>query len=333
MTISVSVITPIYNTEAYLENCLQSLVSQTLADIELIWIDNGANSACRQIITKYQSKRPNIKVIHLPSNQGYSGAMNQGLQIAGGEYVGFCDSDDWVAPNYYEQLYQHATKTSSDIVYTNHILVHEGKAHSEQLVPHRILQPQAIDLNDKLSSIKNGAIWDKIYRHDLIKEHCLSFSTDQSSYYQDNIFLIQAIYWGKKLSLLEQPYYYYRQLPGSLMHDKTAVLPRLTQALSVIKDLLDFTQTHHFSDREIDELCRFMSRSLPLYQILNHKDLRNKLYTIFAQHPKFCQELQSSRTALYPTFAEKLFSISHHNNRTIFRFCGITFKKNKGVCK
>ena len=85
----ISVITPIYNTEKYLDKCLASLSSQTLQDIEFIWVDNAANDRCKEIIAKYQDARPNIKVIHLEKNVGYSGAMNLGLDIASGEFIGF----------------------------------------------------------------------------------------------------------------------------------------------------------------------------------------------------------------------------------------------------
>ena len=85
----ISVITPIYKTEQYLDKCLTALVNQTLPDIEFVWIDNGASDECRNIIAKYADKHQHIKVVHLLQNKGYGGAMNAGLEVATGDYIGF----------------------------------------------------------------------------------------------------------------------------------------------------------------------------------------------------------------------------------------------------
>lgn len=92
--VKVSVITPIYKTEQYLERCLNSLVKQTLLDIEFIWIDNGASDECRKIMEKYALCRPFIKIIHLEENIGYGGAMNKGLEIAAALYCA-TNHEDW----------------------------------------------------------------------------------------------------------------------------------------------------------------------------------------------------------------------------------------------
>lgn len=150
---SVSVITPVYNTAAYLEKCLGSLIRQTLPGIELIWVDNGADEQCRRILQQHQNLRPGIKVIHLPENRGYSGAMNAGLEQASGKYVGFVDSDDWVDDDYFEELYRCAEENGCDIVYTNYQTVSDGQC---RLFPHRTGEKSVSGLRPQIETLKTA---------------------------------------------------------------------------------------------------------------------------------------------------------------------------------
>ena len=150
--LKVSVITPIYKTEQYLEKLL-SLVAQTLEDIEFIWVDNGANDECREIIKKYETKRPNIKVIHLETNKGYGGAMNAGLDVAEGDYIGFCDSDDWVDVDYYEKLYSATHDGEFDVVYTEYQMEFEDKTVIRSHLSNKVL---ANLLQEKIDILKEN---------------------------------------------------------------------------------------------------------------------------------------------------------------------------------
>ena len=99
----VSIIIPIYNVEEYLEDCLNSLIKQTYRKIEVILIDDGSTDKSSNIYSQFL-KYKNIKVIK-QKNQGVSNARNNGLKVAKGEYIGFCDSDDWIEANFYEKLW------------------------------------------------------------------------------------------------------------------------------------------------------------------------------------------------------------------------------------
>lgn len=320
---SVSVITPVYNTAAYLEKCLGSLIRQTLPGIELIWVDNGADEQCRRILQQHQNLRPGIKVIHLPENRGYSGAMNAGLEQASGKYVGFVDSDDWVDDDYFEELYRCAEENGCDIVYTNYQTVSDGQC---RLFPHRTGEKSVSGLRPQIETLKNGAVWDKIYRRSIIEQHHLRFSADRGSYFQDNVFLLQTVFYASGMRLTEKPYYWYRQNPASLMHNAEDDLPRLTYALTVIKYLLDHAAAKKFSADETASLLQFLNRSLPVYSLLGHPELRKKLFTLLTPFQSFVKELENSRIALYPSLAERFFSACRHNGRKVVRFLGLTFK-------
>ena len=110
----VSVVIPIYNAENYLRQCLNSIVGQTLRDIEIICVDDGSTDTSLSIIHEYAQKDPRIKVISKP-NSGYGHSMNVGLDAATGEYFGIVDSDDYILPEMYETLYYYAHKDDLDV--------------------------------------------------------------------------------------------------------------------------------------------------------------------------------------------------------------------------
>ena len=111
----VSVIIPVYNTEAYLKRCLDSVINQTLKDIEVIAIDDGSLDNSGKILDKYAQKDSRIRVVH-QENSGVGGAYNAGLVLAQGEYVAFLDSDDWIDPTLYADYYIKAKETDADVV-------------------------------------------------------------------------------------------------------------------------------------------------------------------------------------------------------------------------
>ena len=115
MSVKVSVIVPIYNVEKYLKQSLHSLKHQTLKDIEVILVNDGSTDHSQEIAEKYVKSTPTFKLINKP-NGGLSSARNAGMDIACGEYLAFVDSDDWVAFDMMEKLYDNAKKYDSDMV-------------------------------------------------------------------------------------------------------------------------------------------------------------------------------------------------------------------------
>lgn len=112
---NVSIIVPCYKVEQYLRQCVDSLINQTMKDIEIILVDDGSPDKSGEICDEYKAKDNRIKVIH-KKNGGVSAARNDGLKVATGEYVVFVDSDDYVPVDAYELLYNKAIETSADMV-------------------------------------------------------------------------------------------------------------------------------------------------------------------------------------------------------------------------
>lgn len=113
----VSVIVPMYNTEAFLPICVESIRGQTLSDIEIILVDDASPDACGWMADEYAKKDPRIKVVHHDINKGLGPARNTGISVACGEYVGFVDSDDWVEPKMFERLYSSGAGLCADVVF------------------------------------------------------------------------------------------------------------------------------------------------------------------------------------------------------------------------
>ena len=113
--VKVSIIVPVYNTEKFLKKCLNSLINQTLKEIEIICVDDGSTDNSPTILNDFIKKDNRIKVIH-QENSGISVTRNRAVSVAQGEYIGFVDSDDWVDEDFFEKLYNASQKYNSDIV-------------------------------------------------------------------------------------------------------------------------------------------------------------------------------------------------------------------------
>lgn len=169
----VSIIIPVYKVEKYLQRCLDSVLRQTLKEIEVVLIDDGSPDNCGKICDEYAQRDTRIKVIH-KENAGVSSARNRGLKIATGEYVGFVDSDDFIAPTMFEVMYRQAILADADICMCEFIVTDGDK--SGLLAKTANDNPEIIYFNAKEAFVaiadfsKNiqVAVWNKIYRRELV---------------------------------------------------------------------------------------------------------------------------------------------------------------------
>lgn len=123
-----SVIVPMYNVEKFLPECVESIRNQTLRDIEIILVDDGSPDRCGEMAEEYASRDSRVRVVHR-ANGGLGPARNSGMEVACGEYIGFVDSDDWIEPDMYKQLYEAAKANSADVVFTGMKTMRHGKTN------------------------------------------------------------------------------------------------------------------------------------------------------------------------------------------------------------
>jgi len=218
----VSIVVPIYNVESYLERCIQTLLNQTLKDIEIILIDDGSPDHCPQICNEYAQKDSRIKVIH-KKNAGLGYARNSGLEIARGKYLAFVDSDDYVEANMYEILYNKIKDSNSDVVFCNYKENYgngyyvEKKDFTQEMI---FLED---DINDfSLDSIASApgikkerkfafSVWRGLFRNDIIKKNNLQFVSERRYVSEDIPFLLDYFHYCKKITFIPHILYVYTQ--------------------------------------------------------------------------------------------------------------------------
>ena len=195
MTPKVSVITPIYNVSKFLPQCLDSLIAQTLEDIEFICINDGSSDDSLEILNAYAARDSRIKVID-KSNGGYGHTMNTGIDAARGEYIGIVESDDWVNADAFEKLYTIAEAFDHcDIVKANHnVFVKNDKPVCvENFAPDLCGRPLS-PLDDDGSKVLNSipAIWAAIYRREFLAENNIRFLETPGASFQDTGFVYKS---------------------------------------------------------------------------------------------------------------------------------------------
>lgn len=218
-TKKVSIIVPIYGVEKYLRKALDSIINQTLKDIQIILVDDGGKDGCPQIIDEYASKDSRINVIH-KKNGGYGSACNAGLNMAVGEYIAIFEPDDFVELNMYEKLYDIATKNDADIV------------KSEFYVFHDFLDKKGRDTKTNWYKWKNNlykkpsgifsieqhpeffffhpSIWSCIYKRSFIESNNIRVEEIPGAGWTDNLFQIQTMIYAKRICFTEDAFYHWR---------------------------------------------------------------------------------------------------------------------------
>lgn len=199
---TISIIIPIYNAELYLRQCIDSILSQSISDYEIILINDGSTDNSLSICKQYAEIHKNISILN-EKNEGVSASRNKGLNVAKGEWIIFIDADDYLMPNALQTLYSCAHTTNSDIILANALKLKDGKESSP------ILQLNNENLSKKLYPIKHFALWGYLFKRSLISENKLEF-INGLAYSEDRIFIYQYIRLCKTISYINSPIYIYR---------------------------------------------------------------------------------------------------------------------------
>lgn len=232
---AISVIVPVYKAENTIHRCVDSLLNQTLRDIEIILVDDGSPDNSGHVIDEYAKKDPRIKALH-EQNSGVGTARNLGMSTATGEYIGFVDSDDWVLPHMYEILVSNSEKTRSDITFTGVRDVRFGRvvggfeqtqetvtfSDETQLYAYRRhLFGQGIEKNEPYMP---GYAVTGCYRRQFLNDWNLRFTNQMM---EDMLFVLEACQRAKRITLVPgRPYCYRRFEQSSRM---TTFRPRTMQ--------------------------------------------------------------------------------------------------------
>lgn len=205
--IKISIIVPIYNTGIYLNKCIESLLNQTLRDIEIILVDDGSIDESGNICDRYAQNDHRVKVIH-KKNEGVSIARNIGIKKAKGEYIGFIDSDDWIKLNMYENLYNYAKNEKADIVFCDVTTVYDDKKNEPDTFTN-LNKSQSLnkkDINAQILVEIAGSACRGLYKRELLENNNILFPINLK-FSEDRVFNLYAIGYSKKIYYDKCSYY------------------------------------------------------------------------------------------------------------------------------
>lgn len=221
MNIKVSIIVPVYNVEPYLDRCMQSLLNQSLREIEIIMVDDESPDRCPQMCEDYKAKYPNVKVVH-KKNGGLGFARNSGLEVAEGEYVAFIDSDDFVDTDMFQHLYDYAAKNKCDAVFCGYNIYKDaehirkmqenadyvlrcGKDEAKKVLLDMIGPEPSYHSDAKLLM----SVWRGIYSRRVIEDNHLRFVSERVYIAEDIMWHIDFLPCCQCVGLIPQTHYYY----------------------------------------------------------------------------------------------------------------------------
>lgn len=267
----VSVIVPIYNVEKYLEKCINSLLSQTLEDIQIILVNDGSKDNSGNIAKEYE-KNNNDRVIYVEKeNGGLSDARNYGLKYATGDFIAFLDSDDYIEKNAYEEMYNKAIEENADYVECDFIWEFPNKIRVDKQYPYK-------NKKEMLSFVRVVA-WNKLIKRQLIIDNNLEFP--KGLRYEDIEFTYKLIPFVNKFAYVDKPFIHYVQREGSIANVQNE---RTAEIFTVLDNVIEFYKENNIYDEYRDELeynyARYLlCSSLKRMCKIKDKTIREKLLT------------------------------------------------------
>ena len=242
--------------EKYLPKCLESLIKQTLKDIEIICVNDGSMDNSLAILKEFASKDSRIRIID-NQHQGVAKTRNTGIEQSTGEYIGFVDSDDYIDIDFFEKLYNSATKSNSDIAiasilkHKNFFNIYNAKYTKEEI---------AITIQDKIKLCEDKKhfffyAWNKIYHSGFIKENNIKFSEGQI--YEDVMFAIKALYYSNKIISVYGTKYHYIEHENSLTKYKDKTGQKEQDLIKAYSELQEFCNSKNI---EIPERLNYYTK-------------------------------------------------------------------------
>lgn len=312
--VKLSIIVPVYNMAAdgKLQYCLDSLVNQTITDYEIIAVDDCSTDSSMEILSAYEQEYPEIfHAVHSEVNKKQGGAKNIGMELAKGEWIGFIDSDDWVAPDYYERLIGRGEKTGADMVGCDYHMTDKHSMEIGQIV-HNNRKEQTGELNEekyKSLLLDGGSLVVKVYRREIVIDHPSRFP--EGIFYEDNAIGNSWMLRAKHFEYIEEPLYYYYQHDVSTVH--TISEKRCLDRMEAGRIMLEEAEKYGYFEKYqtelefnfavlfyVNTLFTYMHGVRPVrYGFI--KKLGNEMrqrFPHFEQNPYYCQRIHAEEKKL-----------------------------------
>lgn len=356
----ISVIIPVYKVEKYLRQCMDSVVNQTYANLEIIAIDDGSPDRCGAICDEYAAGDPRIQVIH-KSNGGLSAARNDALAIATGDWILFVDSDDWLELDLCEKALSAARSNDADILIYD-LFRENTNTGTERICAFPkgfVTDDRAIISGMQLSALNRyytpistawsqGFPWDKLFRAELILKNGLRFATNVKAN-EDVIFALHAFQFANRIGYIPEPLYHYRMNQTSIGHkfspNRVEIDLEIYREMEKVGKLYGLKEDYYqaLNARIVENTCLCANRCFfkengdkSLHEELNYVRQVLKTEPIYSAFDRADRRKMGFRT--------KVITLSRHHNAILFYmyhvYCRLKenlnesalFRKNTGGC-
>ncbi|WP_321348209.1 glycosyltransferase family 2 protein [uncultured Draconibacterium sp.] len=262
----ISVIIPVYNTEKYLTQCLDSVINQTLSDIEILVINDRSPDNCQQILKEYEEKDSRLRVITNEQNLGLGGTRNVGISLASAQYITFLDSDDWLEITAMEECFDKLEAHKADMALYRYFKFYEHAKHAQPVKTlHKKIKIQTkiftLNKSPKLFDITSSCM--KVYRKKIIDLNNIKFPT--KLYYEDVPFSFQFYINMNHAVLVDKPLYYYRQHDNTITQDRGEKMLDMFSIIKItdekiLEKIKDKKIKSAYSDKKINLILNALSR-------------------------------------------------------------------------
>ncbi len=268
-----SIIIPVYNAEQYIEECIASLLCQSITEFEIIVVDDKGGDSSMQKVEAIKSTHNLgniITILTMPQNSGAYAARNAGIEVAKGEYIGFVDADDWCDSDMFRSLYENAVKNNADWSYCG--AVEEYRLGFSKLISQMRLKSGVLndDERKKFAKDSKALFWTGIYRREFLSKHNLKFP--KSKFSEDSYFVCMVAFAAERVAVVDNHYYHYRIVETSVSRrpDPTKAMQKVSIFNKLLADLKE-KGAYNNSVAEIDYLCLKKGYIIPLLiECINH---------------------------------------------------------------
>lgn len=326
----VSIVMPTYKVEKYFRQCLESVINQTLTDIEIIPVDDGSPDNCGKIMDEYAAKDSRIKPIH-QENGGYGKAVNAGIEVATGEYIGIVETDDWIEPDMYEKLYNQAVKLDADVCKCGFYRYNSLEKNTEKQNVLWKDNLQNFEVFPKDESFKledepnlfmiHASIWTNLYKKSFLDKHNIRVNGTRSASYQDFPFMAEVFTKAERIAVIPEYLYHWRVEPqqnssttsnGSrllIMPDQCEEVKRIVKEAGLYEVLKEQMYKHfHLANYAFYNSIKYEYK----------KEYFTKLYKLF-------EEIKDDENFEYKFFYKK--EIKYVKNILKNRYCPFDFRR------
>ena len=294
----VSIIVPIYNSEKYLINCLDSLVNQTLDNIEIILINDGSTDDSKNFIKKYTKKYCNIEYFD-KKNEGIGVSRNFGIEKSKGKYIAFVDSDDYVSINFAKNMYDFCENNNLDMAVCDYYRINEI-THEKDIFEIEDFEITDLESNKALIYKLNHSPWNKLYKRELFLKNNIYFPTDLK--YEDAAVVIPLLKYASKIGKFNEPLNYY------IIHNNSETTVMDKRVFDIFK-ILDIVNNYYKDSKYKKYLEYLIVQKITTYTIQQRYQKNGKLRN------KFINEAFKYLNIKYPKWRNS----KYFDDRNIFK--------------